>query len=276
MDHPTTKIEAIRLGAKHYFTGKSCKHGHVALRRVDGHCIECSKERRRAWRGANLEKDRKRVRENARSYRATPEGLERTREASRKFGRKRWATNAEFRAQQAARAAVYQKLPEVKARVSEKQKERWATDAEYRAKATERTMAWYRNPERRKSVAAYTTRQRSRRARMMEFIRLLSDAEWADIVAVENKRRERRRAGEDVEVDHFVPIAHSGLHVPWNLEVISGSENRRKRDKVAFGCPRTRAILRKDIDFLKRAGPSDRLANRLVARKQTQLGERRA
>ena len=85
----------------------------------------------------------------------------------------------------------------------------------------------------------------------MEFVRLLSDDEWGEIVAVENERRERRRTGEDVEVDHVIPIAESGLHVPWNLKVIPASDNRRKRDRVEFRRPRIRAILRKDIAFLE-------------------------
>ena len=33
---------AIKLGEAHYFTGKPCKHGHVAKRRVkDRKCMEC-------------------------------------------------------------------------------------------------------------------------------------------------------------------------------------------------------------------------------------------
>lgn len=38
---PTNRAEAKALGAKHYFTGKPCKHGHIALREVKGSCVEC-------------------------------------------------------------------------------------------------------------------------------------------------------------------------------------------------------------------------------------------
>lgn len=38
---PTTRKEAQRLGASHYFTGIPCKHGHVALRKTKGACVEC-------------------------------------------------------------------------------------------------------------------------------------------------------------------------------------------------------------------------------------------
>ena len=40
---PNTRGEAIRIGAKHYFTGKPCFRNHVGLRYASGHCISCAK-----------------------------------------------------------------------------------------------------------------------------------------------------------------------------------------------------------------------------------------
>lgn len=39
-----TRLEAHKAGLKHYFTGKPCKHGHVAQRYITtGNCFECAR-----------------------------------------------------------------------------------------------------------------------------------------------------------------------------------------------------------------------------------------
>jgi hypothetical protein len=50
---------AEKLGHKHYFTGKPCKHGHVAPRYVSTwQCVPCTVERVVNWQYANPEKKR--------------------------------------------------------------------------------------------------------------------------------------------------------------------------------------------------------------------------
>ena len=46
---PKTRQEAKATGAKYYFTGEPCKHGHVAPRKTKGACVECLKVE---WREA--------------------------------------------------------------------------------------------------------------------------------------------------------------------------------------------------------------------------------
>lgn len=59
--------EALRTGQPHYFTGKPCKHGHVAERFTkDGGCIKCGEEK-------NQQAPHKKLFMAAR-YRATQEG----------------------------------------------------------------------------------------------------------------------------------------------------------------------------------------------------------
>ena len=41
---PKTRKEAQTVGAKYYFTGIPCKHGHIAPRKTKGACTTCAKE----------------------------------------------------------------------------------------------------------------------------------------------------------------------------------------------------------------------------------------
>lgn len=48
--------EALAVGDKTYFTGKKCKHGHVAKRNTKtGDCCVCSRNRTKVWRGRKEE-----------------------------------------------------------------------------------------------------------------------------------------------------------------------------------------------------------------------------
>jgi len=59
-------------------------------------------------------------------------------------------------------------------------------------------------------------------------------AEHPGFKTVYDEAKRRRANGEDVHVDHIVPIISKivcGLHVPWNLEVIPAKENLSKSNK---------------------------------------------
>lgn len=44
MEYPDSRADAVARGADHYFTGKPCIRGHVALRKTKGSCVECLKQ----------------------------------------------------------------------------------------------------------------------------------------------------------------------------------------------------------------------------------------
>lgn len=50
---------AEKLGLKHYFTGKPCRNGHLALRYVSTwRCVKCTTDRVLTWQKGNPEKKR--------------------------------------------------------------------------------------------------------------------------------------------------------------------------------------------------------------------------
>lgn len=69
-----SRAEALRLGLKEYFTGKPCKYGHIAPRKLLGKCGVCSACRKTiatAWREENREKHNAWGRENPEARRAS-------------------------------------------------------------------------------------------------------------------------------------------------------------------------------------------------------------
>jgi hypothetical protein len=54
-----TRAEAIQRGLKRYFTGKPCKHGHIAERLLTRTCVECGRGVTRRWQAANPDQCRK-------------------------------------------------------------------------------------------------------------------------------------------------------------------------------------------------------------------------
>lgn len=102
--------------------------------------------------------------------------------------------------------------------------------------------SWVRNnPEKRKtSSAEYTKRNRayysqysSLRTRYMLNAKIKSLNEFDDLYLIEYYDLAKRRG---LEVDHIIPIKHDkicGLHVPWNLQMLTRSENARKNNKYS-------------------------------------------
>lgn len=81
MDKITSYSDARKSGAKTYFTGKPCKHGHISPRKAcDGGCVACCKIRVKVWRDKSTEH----IRKYSRSYqRPDPDASNERRRARR-------------------------------------------------------------------------------------------------------------------------------------------------------------------------------------------------
>lgn len=74
----------------------------------------------------------------------------------------------------------------------------------------------------------------ARRDKRLEDQRNLSKYFQDDLDALYKKAHLVRSSGEDVHVDHIVPLQGknvTGLHVPWNLQIIPARDNIIKSNK---------------------------------------------
>lgn len=173
---PNKPRDAIAIGLKHYFTGKPCPNGHVAIRTVVGRqCCECRSqvtEKHKAgvmaWQSKNKEK---------------------------------------FKAY----------------------KEKWRS--KNREKIAQKNAEWYES-----NKAKCFEKAAARRAS-----KLMATPRWLTDEQKEEMRIEYQLAqwcsdvmGDEYHVDHIVPLKGKlvcGLHVPWNLRVIRGADNRSKGNR---------------------------------------------
>jgi hypothetical protein len=186
---PKTRAEAKATGAKYYFTGDPCKHGHIAPRKTKGACVECLKVE---WAQA-LETRAKYFKEYNKS------------EAGQKAKKGYYERNKD-----AVVAAAQARPDEAKNAYKKKYKE--ANPDMYRELVSLR----------RRRFRDATPKWLSPEQRM--------EIRFKYRLAIEMSRA----TGIRYAVDHEVPIQGEdvcGLHVPWNLRVITQEENLKKSNK---------------------------------------------
>ena len=187
---PKSRAEAKAAGAKHYFTGEPCKHGHVAPRKTKGACIECLKV---DWEKRNVARA-----EYFKQYNQT----EIAREAKRKYYEKN-------------RNAV---IARAQARpLSEKR--RWQKAWKDRNQLWVRADTKARRRKHRLATPKWLTRRQKSEIRQLYQIAMTMT----------------QTTGEQYVVDHIVPLRSEfvcGLHVPWNLRVITREENLAKSNQL--------------------------------------------
>ena len=193
-----SRDDAIAQGAKRYFTGVPCKRGHVAERMVSNHtCLDCQLETNLRGRAADPERFIAYSRDTGAVWRHRhPDAA-----------RERYYQNPEYHI---ARAGL------------------WGQNNRERARAIK--AAWKaRNPE-----ADHEYRTRRYRATKQASPPWLTEEHRAQMAAIYTEAK--TRPGGPWHVDHIVPLLGknvSGLHVPWNLQILPAAENCRKGNRLS-------------------------------------------
>lgn len=90
--------------------------------------------------------------------------------------------------------------------------------------------------ERNKNSAAYATRHRNYKLKLKEHT--LSNVKYKDLQPIYDECKEISRETEvQHHVDHIIPLKNDkvcGLNVPWNLQVLTASENCSKSNKFDY------------------------------------------
>lgn len=187
---PKTRAEAKATGAKYYFTGDPCKHGHIAPRKTKGACIECLKVE---WAQAAETRAEyfKEYNKSEAGQKAKKEYYQRNRDAviARAFDRPTGEKAAAKKKYKKANPDLYRELVSLR-----------------RRRFREATPKWLSFEQRMEIRLKYR-------------------------LAIELSRA----TGIRHAVDHEVPIQGEevcGLHVPWNLRVITQEENLKKSNKL--------------------------------------------
>lgn len=189
MNYPATRKEAKAIGAKYYFTGEPCKHGHIALRKTKGSCVDCLKVE---WGESNKKRS---------TYFSAYNKKEEVKEKKHEW----YQANRE------------QVIAQAKTRPYEVTKE-------YKRTWKERNIIWVR--------ADTKARRRKHREATPPWLSRKQKTEIRQLYEIAITMT--KTTGEQYVVDHIVPLRSDvvcGLHVPWNLRVITQEENLIKSNK---------------------------------------------
>jgi hypothetical protein len=190
MEYPKTRKEAQELGSKYYYTGEPCKHGHIALRKTKGSCVECLKVE---WQKGN---------ETRAVYFKTYNKKEEVKDRKNEW----YLANRD------------QVIERAKLRPYE-------TTKEYKRTWKERNLIWVR--------ADTKARRRKHRQATPKWLSSKQKAEIRQLYQIAITMT--KTTGEQYVVDHIIPLRSDdvcGLHVPWNLRVITQEENLKKSNKL--------------------------------------------
>lgn len=202
-----SRKDALKQGLKLYFTNKPCNKGHVAPRFCSNSvCRDCSRARRQGEKN-------------------TP------RKEAAKRGEKRYFTGQPCKRGHIAERLVSNRRCVGCLKTDEHIEKVRKDNLSYRQRYREELNAYRRNwaKENKERVLFHNA---SRRCKTLQ--RTLPGFEDEILELFYERERLSTLFGRTYHVDHVVPLESeyvSGLHVPWNLQVIPAEQNLSKRNK---------------------------------------------
>jgi 5-methylcytosine-specific restriction endonuclease McrA len=187
---PTNRADAKATGAKYYFTGEPCKHGHIAPRKTKGACVECLKDE---WQRASETRA-----EYFKAYNKSDAGKE-----------------VKNRYYEANKDAVIAKARATPNQLKNQYRRAWKDANGLAIKADNKT----RRRKHRDATPSWLTRKQRTEIRAIYQAAILST----------------QITGQRYVVDHIYPLRSEvvcGLHVPWNLRILTQEENLRKSNTL--------------------------------------------
>lgn len=197
-----TRQEAKALGLPTCYGSACAKHPELnGFRRVSGACVECAKKTLRANRAANPERTR----------------------AQKQKDRQKLMEKPIFAARKRAQDVAY--------RAANKEQCR-ATIEAWSARNPEKVKAYAKKTKALNSgrIVAHTVKRRLAKIKRTP-VWLTADDYWMIEQAYELAALRTKMFGFSWHVDHILPLQGknvSGLHTPYNMQVIPGAENVRK------------------------------------------------
>jgi len=224
-----TRQEALERGLSRFFTGELCLHGHIDERQTsNGGCLSCKRIHGEADREKHKEERRPYWRKH---YRQNAEKI--------KTPARTWHHNNKEYANARSRKYREEHLEELNAK--QRAYARANREASYERVAKFKRLNPGKFNEYRQKWADKNPGSRPERVRRRQARKLGGTPKWltkeqcAAMRAIyAEAKRLTRETGIENHVDHIEPIQgkdRCGLHVPWNLQVLTASENISKGNR---------------------------------------------
>ncbi len=212
-----SRKEALEKGLKFYFTGIPCKRDHVDIRYTSSACCKICRELATSkWQRDNKQKDK----DNKKSYRKE------TKEKFEPYYKKYREENKE-------------NIKEYHVKYYQENKEKHA--AQMRAYYENHKNEYIEREKQLKKInPGYFTKKSAtyKASKVNATPSWLTKGDLDNIKLIYIEAAERsQRDGIKYHVDHLVPLhgkTVSGLHVPWNLQILEATKNMSKGNKHAL------------------------------------------